>query len=189
MAWRAGLLEASVPAWPRPVLLPSTWLMITRATESSFHVSSGIGSTVGTPIRVVTVASEWLGCCPSPPDPSQGRNMLARGSDAVERSAGWSADFGRLEGGRDETSRSPCCALSCSDLSGGQSCKKGRLDGCLLPITLPVIVRLGENAPGALNALVPVPASGGGRRPCARGLLICTSQLPYLTVAVWSSPS
>jgi len=41
---------------------------------------------------------------------------------------------------------------------------------------------LGENAAGALNALVPVPASGGGRRPCARGLLIRTSLFPYSTV-------
>ena len=42
---------------------------------------------------------------------------------------------------------------------------------------------LAENAAGTLNALVPVPASGGGRHPCARGLLIRTSLFPYLTVA------
>ena len=42
---------------------------------------------------------------------------------------------------------------------------------------------LGENATGALNALVPVPASGDGRRPCARGLPIRSSLFPYLTVA------
>jgi len=42
---------------------------------------------------------------------------------------------------------------------------------------------LGENATGALNALVPVPASGSGRRPCARGLPIRTSLFPYSTVA------
>jgi len=42
---------------------------------------------------------------------------------------------------------------------------------------------LGENTTGALNALVPVPASSGGRRPCTRGLLISTSLLPYLTAA------
>jgi len=53
----------------------------------------------------------------------------------------------------------------------------------LFPITLPVTGGLGENAPGALNALVPVPASGGGRRPCARGLPIRTSLFPYSTVA------
>jgi len=53
----------------------------------------------------------------------------------------------------------------------------------LFPITLPVTDGLLEYAAGALNALVPVPASGGGRRPCARGLLICTSLFPYLTVA------
>ena len=42
--------------------------------------------------------------------------------------------------------------------------------------------RLGENAAGALNALVPVPASGGGRRPCARRLPIRSSLFPYSTV-------
>jgi len=42
---------------------------------------------------------------------------------------------------------------------------------------------LGENAVGALNALVPMPASGGGRRPCARGLSIRTSLFPYSMVA------
>jgi hypothetical protein len=42
---------------------------------------------------------------------------------------------------------------------------------------------LGENTADALNALVPVPASGGGRRPCARGLPIRTSLFPYSTVA------
>jgi len=36
---------------------------------------------------------------------------------------------------------------------------------------------------GALNALVPVPASGGGRRPCARRLPMRSSLLPYSTVA------
>ena len=44
-------------------------------------------------------------------------------------------------------------------------------------------VGLGENTPGALNALVPVPTSGGGRRPCARGLPIRSSLFPYSTVA------
>ena len=45
-------------------------------------------------------------------------------------------------------------------------------------------VGLGENTPGALNALVLEPASGGGRRPCARGLLIRTSLFLYSTAAV-----
>jgi len=40
---------------------------------------------------------------------------------------------------------------------------------------------LGENAIGALNALVPVRASGGGRRPCARRLLIRSILFPYST--------
>ena len=41
---------------------------------------------------------------------------------------------------------------------------------------------LGENTTGALNALVPVRASGGGRRPCARRLLVRSSLFPYSTV-------
>jgi len=48
---------------------------------------------------------------------------------------------------------------------------------------LPVTNGLGENAAGALNALVPLPASGGRRRPCARGLPTRTSLFPYSTVA------
>ena len=42
---------------------------------------------------------------------------------------------------------------------------------------------LGENALGALNALVLVRASGGGRRPCARCLLVRSSPFPYSTIA------
>ena len=61
--------------------------------------------------------------------------------------------------------------------------QKERQDRCLFPITLPVTDGLGENVAGALNALVPVPVSGGGRRPCARGLPIRTSLFPYTTVA------
>jgi len=41
---------------------------------------------------------------------------------------------------------------------------------------------LGENATGTLNALAPVPASGDGRRPCARRLPIRSSLFPYSTV-------
>jgi len=41
---------------------------------------------------------------------------------------------------------------------------------------------LGGNAAGALNALVPVPASGGGRRPCTRRLLIRLILFPYSLV-------
>ena len=41
---------------------------------------------------------------------------------------------------------------------------------------------LGENATDALNALVPVRASGSGRRPCARRLPVCSSLFPYSTV-------
>jgi len=53
----------------------------------------------------------------------------------------------------------------------------------VFPITLPVTGGLGENATGALNALVPVPASGGGRRPCARRLSIRSGLFPCSTVA------
>ena len=66
--------------------------------------------------------------------------------------------------------------------------KKERLDKCLFPITLPVTDGLGENAAGALNALVPVPAAGGGRRPCAQVLSIRTSLFPYSTVAGGRDP-
>ena len=48
---------------------------------------------------------------------------------------------------------------------------------------LPVTGALGENAAGALHALFPVPASGGGRRPCARRLPIRSSLFPYSMVA------
>jgi hypothetical protein len=61
--------------------------------------------------------------------------------------------------------------------------QKERQDGRWSPITLPVTVGLGENTAGAFNALVPVPMSGGGRRPYARGLPVRTSPLPYSTVA------
>jgi len=40
-----------------------------------------------------------------------------------------------------------------------------------------------ENAAGSLNALVPVPASGGGWRPCAQRLPIRSSLFPYSMVA------
>ena len=102
--------------------------------------------------------------------------MFTRGSDAAQSPTDRSADFGCLEGGRDMTFRPSRYALPYSSSSGGQGYKKGRLDGCLLPITLPVTVGFGENTAGTLNALVPVPALGGGRCPCARGLLIHTSQ-------------
>jgi len=58
----------------------------------------------------------------------------------------------------------------------------------LFPITLPVTDGLGENAASTLNVLVPVPTSGGGRRPCTRGLLIRTSLFPYSTVAGARAP-
>ena len=69
------------------------------------------------------------------------------------------------------TRRSDRLTAPCRTLARlvGKAAKKERLDGCLFPITLPVTVGLGENAAGALNALVPVPVSDGGRRPCARG--------------------
>ena len=42
---------------------------------------------------------------------------------------------------------------------------------------------LGENTVGALNALVSVPALGGGQPPCVRDLSIHTSLFPYSRVA------
>jgi len=48
---------------------------------------------------------------------------------------------------------------------------------------LPVTGVFGENATGALNALVLVHASVSGRRPCARRLPIRSGLFPYSTVA------
>ena len=42
---------------------------------------------------------------------------------------------------------------------------------------------LGENMTGALNALAPAHASGGGQRPCARRLSIRLSLFPHSTEA------
>ena len=86
--------------------------------------------------------------------------------------------------GRSDHLAVPCHALTC--LVGKAA--KERLDECLFPITLPVTDGLGENAAGALNALVPVPASNGGQHPCAQGLSIRTSLFPYLTVADARAP-
>jgi len=87
------------------------------------------------------------------------------------------------------TRRSDRLTAPCRTLARlvGKAAKKERLDRCLLPITLPVTVGLGENVAGTLNALVLVPASHGGRRPCARGLLIPTSRFPYSMVVIRSS--
>jgi len=52
----------------------------------------------------------------------------------------------------------------------------------MFPITLPVTGVLGGKATGALNAQAPVRASGGGRRPCARRLLIRSSLFPHSTI-------
>jgi len=116
-----------------------------------------------------------LRCCLSPPDSSLGWNVFVRGSGAAHGLADRCADFGCLEGGRDATSRLSHCAWPYSGSSEGIKLRKGGLDGCSLPISFPVTVGLGENMAGALNALLPVPATGGGRRPCARGLSIRTS--------------
>jgi len=84
--------------------------------------------------------------------------------------------------------RPPCCSLPCSGSFGGQGCKKERFDWCWFPVTLPVTDGLGESVAGALNALVLVPTSGGGWRPCARGFSIRTSLFPYSTVTGIRAP-
>jgi len=150
--------------------------MITRASEFGSYALSWIVLTVGTPVR--------------------------RGSSHVR--SGWGAVFHRLTLLWKERVRSrvrhcawPCWPMrwlwmsrggSWSDITTVSLCsaipwlfwsdeaaKNGGLDGCLLPITFPMTVGLGESTAGALNALVPVPASGGGWRPCAQGLSIRTS--------------
>ena len=65
----------------------------------------------------------------------------------------------------------PCHALG---RSAGRL-QKDRWDGCLFPITPPVTCALGGEASGAFNAPARVRASGGGRRPCARRLLVRVS--------------
>ena len=60
--------------------------------------------------------------------------------------------------------------------------QKERWDGCLFPITLPVTCVLGGEASGAFNAPARVRASGGGRRPCARRLLLRMNLFLYSTV-------
>ena len=49
--WRADLLEASVLAWPQALLLLSTWVMITHASEFGPCAPPWIGLTMGTPVR------------------------------------------------------------------------------------------------------------------------------------------
>ena len=48
----------------------------------------------------------------------------------------------------------------------------------------PVTRVLGGEASGALNALAPVRASGGGQCPCARCLSVRSSPFPYSTAVV-----
>ena len=48
----------------------------------------------------------------------------------------------------------------------------------------PVTRVLGGEASGALNALAPVRASGGGQCPCARCLSVRSSLFPYSTAVV-----
>ena len=67
--------------------------------------------------------------------------------------------------------------------------QKERRDGCLFPITFLVTSVLGGKATDALNARVLVRASGGGRCPCARRLLIRSSSFPYSTVVDARPPS
>jgi hypothetical protein len=61
--------------------------------------------------------------------------------------------------------------------------KSGDLMGACSPITLPITVRLGGSMAVALNALVSVPATGGGERFCARGLPVRSTLFPSSTVS------
>ena len=163
------MLTYSRPPYRRDLELSclGTLMMITRAPESYSCAPSRTGLSVARLYVMAAAVSEWLRCRPSPPGPSPRRSTPARGSGAAQSFTEQSADFGRLEGGLDGTFRPPRCTLPYSGSFDGQGCKKERLDTCLFPITLPVTDGLGENAAGALNALVPVHASGGGRRPYA----------------------
>ena len=56
--------------------------------------------------------------------------------------------------------------------------KSGNLTGACSPITLPVTVRLDGRMAAALNALAPIPATGGGERFCARDSPIRSTPFP-----------
>jgi len=56
--------------------------------------------------------------------------------------------------------------------------KNRDLTGACSPITLLMTVGLGGSMAVALNALAPVPATGGGERFCARGLPIRSTLFP-----------
>ena len=75
---------------------------------------------------------------------------------------------------RDITSAILCEVVLLSIL--GDKARKSRdLTGACSPITLPVSVGLGGSMADALNALTPIPTTGGGGRFCSRGPSIRSS--------------
>jgi len=71
---------------------------------------------------------------------------------------------------------------------GDKPGKSGDLRSACSPVTLLVIVGLGGSMAAALNALAPVPMTGGGERFCARGLSIRSTLFPYWTVVGHRAP-
>ena len=176
--WCADLLEASVPAWPRAISLLGTLVMIAHASEFGSCASPWIGLTVCTPIRRGSsrVQSGWGAVFhhltllwegtyslegPAP------RKTLLIGALTLGASRGSWCDIPAV---------SLCLAVLL--LIWGTKLRKVGLDGCLLPITFPVTVGWGEDIAGALNALAPVPATGGGECFCARGSPIRSTLFP-----------
>ena len=80
-----------------------------------------------------------------------------------------SADPERLEGCRDRI----LLLLHCAELYFSPILRI-KLEKVEIWQVLPVTVGLGESMAVALNALAPVPATGGGERFCAQGLPICS---------------
>ena len=77
-----------------------------------------------------------------------------------------------------------CCTMpSCTFLNlEDKAGKGGDVTGACSPITLPVTIGLGASMAVALNALAPIPTTGGGERFYARGLLIRSMLFPYVDI-------
>ena len=117
-------------------------------------------------------------------DPSLGRHVSARGSRHTGSSVAEEHWPLASRGGSwwDITPATLCQFILFSNLE--DKARKSRdLTGACSPITLPVIVGLGGSMAAALNALAPVPTTGGREHFCARGLPIRLTLFPYWTVA------
>ena len=186
--WRADLLEASVLAWP-PIVLSwyldddyaCPWILLLCAVVDRF-IRCTLVCRCGSCVRVVEVLSFVA-------RPFSGKENICSRVRCRTKPCWAERWLWASRGGSWRDVPTTLLHPAILWLIWWARLQKEWLDGCLFPITLPVTVRLGESAAGALNALVPVPASCGGRRPHARGPLTRTSLFPYSTVVVRSSPS